>query len=90
MVILPPLTSADFPISGSTDHDHASLDRVKLSGREGHWACALRKTDDEGRGKALLIELWVGASEQVPGFRLREGWFRFHLLIFRPRYVRLR
>ena len=25
-----------------TDHDHASLDRVKLSGREGHWACALR------------------------------------------------
>jgi hypothetical protein len=28
---------------------HASLDRVKLSGREGHCASALRKTDDEGR-----------------------------------------
>jgi hypothetical protein len=33
----------------ATDHDHASLDRVNLWGREGHCACALRKTDDEGR-----------------------------------------
>jgi hypothetical protein len=39
--------AGDPPFLPPTDHDHASLDRAKLRGREGHCACALRKTGNE-------------------------------------------